>query len=272
MIEFGTINSAGKMIAAIREIGIIPFFRSPVRGWSIEELTHPDWWFYSSEELGPWDWKIEAVREGDIAYGKFLSNKAAFATVEWYRHLMNWRRSLPQYRVATGEKFEAKTASARLLKHLSPIALDVIRKRGTLETSELRALCGERLTDYRIRQIGSKYETSLKPAVKKSVMDSVLQFLDMGTWTVIGDFRRIYRGPNLEYTGWQRSSITTPDELFGTPDTQSAERQFWTKFLEDENDNLFLTDCTPEESRQILIGHLTGLYPGEKPQFEKILK
>ena len=44
--------------------------------------------------LGPWDRKIECVRAGDIAYGKFLcGGKAAFATIRWYRELMNIRRA-----------------------------------------------------------------------------------------------------------------------------------------------------------------------------------
>ena len=66
MTEKGYINSAAGMIAAIREIGIVPLFKSPVSGWSIEELTHPDWWFYTSDKLGPWDWKIDAVHVGII--------------------------------------------------------------------------------------------------------------------------------------------------------------------------------------------------------------
>ena len=81
------IISPERMIAGIRELGIVPFFRSRVPGWSVEDQTDPDFWFYTSDVLGPWDWKIDAVREGDIAYGKFLSGKAAFATTRWYRHL-----------------------------------------------------------------------------------------------------------------------------------------------------------------------------------------
>ena len=68
-MEGGYIDSPEKMIKAIREIGLIPFFKSPVSGWSIEELTHPDYWFYTSDELGPWDWKIDAFHDG-ISYGK----------------------------------------------------------------------------------------------------------------------------------------------------------------------------------------------------------
>ena len=106
------IDSPERMIEVIRENGIIPFFRCGVPGWSIEEMTAPGCWFTDEEDggtLGPWDWKIEAVREGDIAYGKFLGGKAAFATVEWYRELMNWRRSIPKYRMALGEAYKAAT-------------------------------------------------------------------------------------------------------------------------------------------------------------------
>ncbi|MGN1219503.1 MAG: hypothetical protein ACI4TU_01015, partial [Candidatus Cryptobacteroides sp.] len=66
MKETRYIDSAETTIGAIREIGIVPFFRSPVPGWSIEDLTHPGFWFYSSDILGPWDWEIDAIHEGII--------------------------------------------------------------------------------------------------------------------------------------------------------------------------------------------------------------
>ena len=263
------VNSSERMIEAIREVRIIPLFRSGVPGWSIEELTPPECWFYTSDELGPWDWKVDAVREGDIAYGKFLSGKAAFATVEWYRHLMNWRRANPRYRMALGEPFAAKTRSEALMQLLSPIALEAVRENGSMETAELRHLCGERLSDSQAKSMGDNYKALLKPAVKKNVMDSVLQFLEMGTWVIIGDIRRVYRGPNLEYKGWQRSSITTPDELFGTS-AQSGAQPFWAANIENDNDSLAV-DCTPEESRRILIDHISGFFPEERDSLVKII-
>ena len=95
-------NGQGKLIRceedmyrAIMEAGILPFFINPVKGYSIQEMTSADCWF-EEDELGPWDWKIECIRSGDIAYGKFLwGGKAAFATIPLYRELANWRRSLP---------------------------------------------------------------------------------------------------------------------------------------------------------------------------------
>lgn len=269
------------MIRTVREFGIIPFFRCGVPGWSIEELTDQDFWFYTSDQLGPWDWKIEVVREGDIAYGKFLGGKAAFATRDIYRHLMNWRRSLAKYRVALGEdrwpkakkngdeasiyaptfiKRKPETNSEKLLRIISPLALAAIREHGALESKELRYLCGEALTDKQLNEFDDKYKSILKPAVKKNVMDSVLQFLAMGTWIVIGDMTRVYRGANLEYTGWQRSSVTTPDALFNTSG-QSTDAPFWEKFIEGVDKDNDAIDCAPEESQEYLIEHVGRMFP-----------
>ncbi len=263
------IDSPERMTEVIREIGIIPFFRSGIPGWSVEEMTNPAFWFYTSDELGPWDWKIDAVRQGDIAYGKFLSGKASFATTEWYGHLMNIRRADPKYRMALGELSLARTRSEKLMKYLAPIALEAIRESGTLEMSELRSICGGKVTDSQIRVLGAKYRDVLRPAVKKNVMDSVMQFLDMGTWTVIGDFRRVYRGPNLEYTGWQRASLTTPDALFG-PASQPSQQPFWAKVFEEGRRGTLETGCTPQESRQTLIDHLCTFFPDHRDTLTRV--
>ena len=169
------IDSPERMIGVIREYGIIPFFRCDVNGWSIEEMTAPGCWFTDEEDggtLGPWDWKIEAVREGDIAYGKYLGGKAAFATVEWYRELMNWRRSIPKYRMALEESFMAATSSEKLMKFLSPVALSAIKEAGALEARELRLICSEAVTPAFLRSMGAKYKPLLSPGVKKGIMDS----------------------------------------------------------------------------------------------------
>lgn len=277
------IDSAAAMVAAVRHFGIIPFFKCGVPGWSVEELTPPEHWFFSSDELGPWDWKIDVVREGDIAYGKFLGGKAAFATVEFYAHLMNWRRSLPKYRAALGEKHPAKTRSEKLMKVLSPAALSLIKENGAASSTEIRAAVTAAVTPSLIRSLGASYKANLVP-VKKSVCDTVVQFLEMGTWTVIGDFTRVYRGPNAEYSGWQRSSHATPDALFGNPAasgraaTVDATVPFWAKFIDptmgednpmttpsssgtDRPRNPLELDCTPAESREFLIRHVRSFFP-----------
>ncbi len=244
------IDSPEAMIAAILHFGILPFFKCGVPGWSVEELTAPGCWIFEDDDavLGPWDWKIDAVREGDIAYGKFLGGKAAFATVEWYRELMNWRRSQPRWRMAVGGRYRATTAHDKLMKRLAPVALDAIRKAGALEARELRLIC-------------SAHEQA---PVKKNVMDSIVQFLQMGTWTVIGDFERVYRGPDLTYNGWQRASNTTPDELFAVPDLPVATAS--------TRKDPLATSLTPAASRARLIAHIRDFFPdADQKVLEKLV-
>ena len=173
-----TVVSPETMYAAIQKLGIVPFFENVVPGYSIEELTPPRFWFDGDgAALGPWDWKIECVRSGDIAYGKFLlGGKAAFATVEWYRELLNWRRSLPKY--------QPTADGARILAYLE--------ENGSIGIKEVRGLLG----------------------VKKSAADAAISRLQLQCRVVTGDIVRVYRGEDLHYNGWQTSSFCTPEALF----------------------------------------------------------
>ncbi len=107
------------MFAAIRKLGVVPFFSNPVSGFSIEDLT--------PETLGPWDWKVDVVNSGEIVYGKFLcGGKSAFATVRWYRELMTWRRAQEKYRP----------------EGMQRMVVDAIAREGEMTTRQLRALTG----------------------------------------------------------------------------------------------------------------------------------
>ena len=168
------------MLALIRELGIVPFFSNPIAGYSVEEHTPRDLWF-TDENLGPWDWKIECVRSGDIAYGKFLwGGKASFARADVYRELINWRRSLPKYSPT----------------HDQQTVLDYLAEHGSVSVPEVRQLLG----------------------VKKSAADALLSKLQMQTRIVTGDIERVYRGPALTYNGWQRCSFCSPEALFEDED------------------------------------------------------
>ena len=173
-----SVKSAETMYRAIMEAGIIPFFENPIRGFSIEELTPREMWF-EDDELGPWDWKIDCVQSGDIAYGKFLwGGKAAFATVPLYRELANWRRSLPGYQPNETQRK----------------VLDYIGRNGSAGIREIRQLLG----------------------VRKSIADGIVTRLQMQTRLVTGDIARVYRGADLHYNGWQTSSFCPPDTLFAS--------------------------------------------------------
>ena len=172
------VDSPEALVGAIRGCGIVPFFENPVAGYSIEEMTPGEYWFDGEEDsLGPWDWKIYAVQTGEIAYGKFLwGGKAAFATAECYRDLLNWRRSLPKFALREGDRQ----------------AYEAVCRAGALTTRELRRICG----------------------LKKAQMDAVATRLEQQTRLVVGDFERVYKGQFLEYKGWQLASLCRPEDLF----------------------------------------------------------
>lgn len=171
---FPEVVSPETMHDLILSYGIIPFFENPIPGFSIEDHTSPDNWFHD-DFLGPWEWKIECVQSGDIAYGKFLwGGKAAFASVDVYRELMNWRRSR-----LTPSEAEQKV-------------LSLMEEQGSISIADIRKLLG----------------------VKKSAADAVMTKLQYQTRVVTGDILRVYRGADLHYNGWQRSSFCSPESLF----------------------------------------------------------
>ena len=93
----------------------------------------------------------------------------------------------------------------------------------------------------------------------------------MGTWSVIGDFRRLYRGPNLSYSGWQRASNTTPDALFGGAPAREEDMPDWARSIVEAESTLAAPDCTPEESRQFLISHIMQMVPAADKSLVRLL-
>ena len=169
------ISSPDTMERAIRETGIIPFFKSDIPGYSIKEQTQPGFWFDEGDTLGPWDWKIDCLMSGDIAYGKFLcGNKAAFATIPLYRELMNLRRATTQPD-ENGQKIMAQ-----------------LEKQDSITIKEVRALLN----------------------VKKGVADAAMSKLMHQCRVVTGAIERVYRGPEQTYSGWQVSYFCKPETLF----------------------------------------------------------
>lgn len=229
------VSSPDAMCDAIRAAGIVPFFKGPVPGFSIEELTPPEHWFYSSDDLGPWDWKIAAVQSGDIAYGKFLcGGKAAFATVKWYAHLRNWRLSLPEY--------QPDSAGREVLR--------LTAEQGSVGSADIRRLLG----------------------MKKAAADAVSSRLMHQCRLLIGDIERVYRGPSLKYSGWQHCSFCTPEALFSADVAASGEKfpdspapsqapLLFGGFSPFSAEDPLAVGCSPSESLAILLAHLRELLP-----------
>lgn len=215
------IHSAEAMLSVIREMGIVPFFSNPIIGYSIEEMTDPDNWFDTQENLTytPWDWKIPCVQSGEIAYGKFLwGGKAAFATIPFYRELLNYRRSLPKY---------APDASQKKI-------LEYLEANGSIGIKEIRALLG----------------------IKKGQADTLVMRLMMQCRVVTGDIIRVYRGPDLTYNGWQHSSFCTPEALFADDAPFSGFAGF--PFASESG---LKTEHSPSESYALLKERIRSIAP-----------
>lgn len=222
-----TIVSAETMLRQVKDCGIVPFFENPIAGYSVEEMTDPYFWFDGEAGvLGPWDWKIDCVQSGDIFYGKFLcGGKAAFATMQWYRELRNYRQSLPKYALLPGPQTQV---------------MDYVRENGSITVKEVRALLG----------------------VKKSAADALLTKLQMQCRLVIGDIARVYRGPDLHYSGWQVASFCPPEDLAGSISFPGAPASFPFAACDESIDSVHV----PDESRQLLSEHITHLTGETSPR------
>jgi len=208
------------MLGLVKEYKLIPFFVNSIPGYSVEEHTPYELWF-TEENLGPWDWKIDCLQSGDVAYGKFLcGGKAAFATVDVYREIMNWRRSQVKYQ-PTAEQMKV---------------LDYLNAHGSISVAEVRELMG----------------------IKKAAADALLAKLQMQTRIITGVISRVYRGIDLKYSGWQRSSFCTPEALFEEMDFP----------FPGYKPRTLKSSLTPEESLEFLKETIRGIC-GDVP--DKIL-
>lgn len=215
------VTDAVSMAEAIRLYGIIPLFATKIPNYSIEELTPEGYLAFDGPEgiiSSPWDWKVTCVQMGEFAYGKFLlGGKAAFATLEWYRELRAWRLSQARYRPDANGK-----------KVLAQMAAD-----GDITVKKVRELLG----------------------INKSKADALLMKLQMSCRVVTGDIQRVYRGPYLEYKGWQTATFCTPEALF---DTSGIEEML---HLEHNISHSLETGHSPKESYNLLCGHIRTIVP-----------
>ena len=159
---------------------------------------------------------------------------------------MNWRRSLPKYAVRDGQQAEV---------------LAFVSERGSVGIRDIRERLG----------------------VKKSIADGIVTRLQQQTRLITGDIRRVYRGPDLHYAGWQTSTFCTPEALFsgaeaaGTeaPETglsASLAATFGAASPFSETVNPLDTGHSPAESYDRLVTHIRRIAPqATEAQIAKLL-
>lgn len=131
------IDSAQALEALVREVGLLPFVRCGMEGFSLKDCTPPGMWFVRGVE-GPWEWRETVADAGNIAYGKLFAGKSGFASPVWYAALVNWRRK--------GLSFAERYEDGMIPRREKEI-MDLLARNGPMLTRDLRAALGEKGLD-----------------------------------------------------------------------------------------------------------------------------
>ena len=219
------------------KMGFLPFFKNEIPEFSVEELTPANLWF-SDEDEGPWEWKGPVLRNGNCAYGKLFQKKAGFVSMEWFPELVNYRRSLYQYKL----KEEPE-------KNMERQMYNTVWEHESVLSKERKALGGYRKKQ--VKKSVNPFDSWELPIVKslqtgnntkKEGFDTIITRLQMGTWLVVADFEYLYNKQGEPY-GWGIARYTTPEVLFGKDMIRTGSRR------------------SAGESKQRLTEYLTQLLP-----------
>ena len=171
------IRTCGDLERMIREVGVVPFFRNKVTGWSVEEHIDRAVWF--TDQDGPWEWKGPLAFEKKCAYGKLIRNKTAFVSLEWFPDLANWRRE--------GYGFDARVDEG-LAPYRDRLLMDWLSAHPCSLSSEAKRGCG----------FTEGY-------------DAVLTRLEMQTYVLNADFRYSIDRHGRPY-GWGSAVLCPTDD------------------------------------------------------------
>ncbi|MBO4945434.1 MAG: hypothetical protein J6C91_09305 [Muribaculaceae bacterium] len=176
------IDTPQKLLATVRETGLLPFFRCGIEGLSVEERVVPGMLFADMDGgMGAWDWKGPVIREMECTYGKFFHRKAGFVSLDLLPDFLNERRG----------------GMGRNLTEADMAILRMIRDAESMTAPELRR-----------ELFGSSRR-------KGQSVESNLTRLQMAGYLVIADFEYNYTRLGDRY-GWGRARYTTPEALFGS--------------------------------------------------------
>lgn len=129
---YGRVTGIDDLELTANICGLLPFFCCTVPGFSVEELTPPEFWFPDGTD-GPWEWRMEVARRGNVAYGKLFAGKAGFCSREYYPDLANYRRD--------GYDFDARWDDG-LANYRDKQIIDALTRFGPMLTRDLREASG----------------------------------------------------------------------------------------------------------------------------------
>lgn len=186
-MRFDCVHSEADLARLVAGIGFLPFFRSEVPGWSLEENIDPAVWF--TDRDGPWDWKGRMARDKKLVYGKFYHGKAAFVSLTCFPDLANYRRD--------GYDWEGFLEDARA-PYRDKLLMAFLSAHRPALSRVCRRHCG----------FSKGYDT-------------VLTRLQMQTWVIDRDF--VYDiDRNGHAYGWGNALLDTPEGHLGEELVNSA--------------------------------------------------
>ena len=180
------------LIDAVREFGIVPYFRTSIPGFSLEEHCHPAVLFSDTGD-DTWAWKGPVIRESGCAYGKFFEKRAAYVSRELFADLANYRRD--------GYDFDARYDDG-LARFQDKQLYDLIDANGPILSKELRSAGGY------------AYSGRWQKTEGKKGFDSSVTRLQEQCYVLISDF--VYTiDKNGNRRGWGVAEYSTPEKHLG---------------------------------------------------------
>lgn len=180
------IRSWRELIAYINEVGILPLFANEVPGFSAEEHVSPLFWWTGDPEQDPWEWRELIARSGEVAYGKFISQKAVFISKEWFPVFANYRRDGYDF----DSRWEDELANIRHKK-----IMDRFEEQGEWIGADLKKSAG----------FGKNGEKNFP---------GMMTELQMQSYLVVKDFRRKVNKRGSAY-GMPVCVYSRPEDLWG---------------------------------------------------------
>ena len=185
------------LIDAVQEYGVIPYFRSSIPGFSLEEHCHPMMLFNDTEE-NSWFWKGPVIQATGCAYGKFFGKKAAYVRKDLFLDLANYRRDGYDYdaRYEDGlARFQDKQLYD-LISENAPVVSKVLRKTG-----------------------GYAYSGRWQKTEGVKGFDAAVTRLQEQCYVIISDFVfTIDKAGNKR--GWGAAEYSTPEKFMGAAFTE----------------------------------------------------
>ena len=178
---FPRISSEKDMVNIVRSYGFLPFFRSAIPGFSVEEMAESSVWF-PPKGTGVWDWKNDVIQDTGAAYGKFFLSRPAFVSPDLFLVLSAYRRD--------GYDFEGMVNNG-LVTHSERTIYSILEETDSESSTFLR----------------------YKARMSKSAFDSSNSRLQMRTFIMISGFDMKLTKDGRPY-GWGTARYALPEAVY----------------------------------------------------------